>query len=133
MPNLQVIAIPCNQFGAQEPGTPEEIKAYVFGEVERGRGGALSGKLKGLPNFTLLEKSTINGNGMHPIFKLAKQKFPGETNCEPEYHADVLIMRLKVARVLHRELQRHANLRRKRCAAGATRRRHTRAIGRAHA
>ena len=82
MPNLQVIAIPCNQFGAQEPGTPEEIKAYVFGEVERGRGGKLSGKLKGLPNFTLLEKSTINGNGMHPIFKLAKDKFPGETNCE---------------------------------------------------
>lgn len=82
MPNLQVIAIPCNQFGAQEPGTPEEIKAYVYGEVERGRGGTLSGKLKGLPNFTLLAKSTINGNGMHPIFKLAKAKFPGETNCE---------------------------------------------------
>lgn len=106
MPNLQVIAIPCNQFGAQEPGTPEEIKAYVFGEVERGRGGALSGKLKGLPNFTLLEKSTINGNGMHPIFKLAKEKFPGETNCEQECDgADILPRSLSQCPRVRRELQ----------------------------
>lgn len=95
MPNLQVIAIPCNQFGAQEPGTPEEIKAYVFGEVERGRGGKLSGGLKGRKNFTLLAKSTINGNGTHPIFALAKAKFPGETNCErmfPRHHLPAAVM-----------------------------------------
>jgi glutathione peroxidase-family protein len=92
MPALQVIAIPSNQFGAQEPGTPEEIKAYVYGEVERGRGGKLDGSLKSLPNFTLLAKSTINGNGTHPIFKLAKDKVPGETNCEcaqPPYPASI--------------------------------------------
>ena len=23
---------PCNQFGAQEPGEPEDIKAFVYGE-----------------------------------------------------------------------------------------------------
>ena len=81
MPKLQILGIPCNQFGAQEPGDEEEIKAFVAGETANSRGLQLSGGLKGASNFTLLAKSAINGNGTHPIFKLAKDKFPGETNC----------------------------------------------------
>ena len=83
MPKLQILGIPCNQFGAQEPGDEEEIKAFVAGETANSRGLQLSGGLKGASNFTLLAKSAINGNGTHPIFKLAKDKFPGETNCSP--------------------------------------------------
>ena len=88
MPKLQILGIPCNQFGAQEPGDEEEIKAFVAGETANSRGLQLSGGLKGASNFTLLAKSAINGNGTHPIFKLAKDKFPGETNWN---FADMLI------------------------------------------
>ena len=51
------------------------------GEAQRGKDDLqLAGGLKSATNFTLLAKSAINGNGTHPIFKLAKDKFPGETN-----------------------------------------------------
>eukprot|EP01051_Picozoa_sp_SAG22_P007186 SAG22_NODE_496_length_9797_cov_4.177241_5_plen_122_part_00 len=78
MPDLQVIAVPCNQFGAQEPGSPEEIKSFVYGATANPRGLQISGGLKNMENFTLLEKSSIVGNQTHPIFKLVKDKFSGE-------------------------------------------------------
>jgi glutathione peroxidase-family protein len=28
-PDLSILAFPCNQFGNQEPGTPQEIKEFV--------------------------------------------------------------------------------------------------------
>jgi len=31
---LSVVAFPCNQFGGQEPGSPEEIKAFALGQVQ---------------------------------------------------------------------------------------------------
>ena len=74
---LQIIAIPCNQFGKQEPGTAAEIKAFVFGQVANPRDLKLTRDLQGKTNFTLLEKSDVNGPNTHPIFKLAKDKFAG--------------------------------------------------------
>ena len=54
---------PCNQFGAQEPGEPEDIKAFVYGEAQRNKDDLqLAGGLKAATNFTLLAKSAINGN-----------------------------------------------------------------------
>lgn len=76
---LQIIAIPCNQFGKQEPGTAAEIKAFVFGQVANPRDLKLTRDLQGKTNFTLLEKSDVNGPNTHPIFKLAKDKFAGDT------------------------------------------------------
>jgi hypothetical protein len=81
---LQVIAIPCNQFGAQEPGSADEIKAFVYGETENARGLQLGRGLKGKDNFLLLEKSNVNGDDSHPIFALAKDKFPGGTTSKRE-------------------------------------------------
>ena len=69
---LQIIAIPCNQFGKQEPGTAAEIKAFVYGETKNPRDLQLSTGLQGKSNFTLLEKSDVNGQDAHPIFALAK-------------------------------------------------------------
>ena len=85
---LHILAIPCNQFGAQEPGSAEEIKSFVFGEATNPRGLKLDGALKGKANFTLLQKSDVNGPQTHPIFALAKEKFAGDTTWN---FADMLI------------------------------------------
>lgn len=44
---FEVLAFPCNQFGKQEPGTAEEIKAFA--------------KSKGA-NFPLFAKINVNGS-----------------------------------------------------------------------
>jgi glutathione peroxidase len=49
-----VIGLPCNQFGAQEPGTPEQIQTFcstTYGVT-----------------FPLTEKIDVNGAGRHPIY-----------------------------------------------------------------
>jgi glutathione peroxidase len=51
---LVVLGVPCNQFGAQEPGTPLEIRDFCnlnFGIT-----------------FPLTEKVEVNGAGQHPLF-----------------------------------------------------------------
>jgi glutathione peroxidase len=51
---LEVLAFPCNQFGSQEPGTADEIKAFCessFGVT-----------------FPLFEKIDVNGPGRHPLY-----------------------------------------------------------------
>ena len=51
---IRIFAFPCNhQFGKQEPGTPEEIQAFVD---ERG------------VKFPLFEKVAVKGDDMHPIY-----------------------------------------------------------------
>lgn len=50
-----VIGFPCNQFGAQEPGTAEQIQTFcstTYGVT-----------------FPLTEKIDVNGPGAHPIYK----------------------------------------------------------------
>ncbi|MEM9450451.1 MAG: glutathione peroxidase [Cyanobacteria bacterium P01_E01_bin.6] len=44
---LVIIGVPCNQFGAQEPGTPDEIKSFAKTNYD--------------VDFTLLEKQDVNG------------------------------------------------------------------------
>jgi len=62
-----MLGIPSDEFGGQEHATAEKIKAFV-------------GKY-GLPcsNFTLLEKSCMNGPNMHPLVAIGKKNFPGDT------------------------------------------------------
>jgi glutathione peroxidase len=49
-----VVGFPCNQFGGQEPGTPEEI-------------GEFCGTNYGV-SFPIFEKIEVNGPGRHPIY-----------------------------------------------------------------
>lgn len=52
---LQVLGFPCNQFGSQEPGTPEEIVQFCqmnFGVT-----------------FALFEKVDVNGPAAHPLYQ----------------------------------------------------------------
>jgi glutathione peroxidase len=51
---LTVIGVPCNQFGAQEPGTAEQIAEFC--DVNFG------------VTFPLLAKTDVNGPHRHPLF-----------------------------------------------------------------
>jgi glutathione peroxidase len=52
---FSVIGIPCNQFGEQEPGTPDEIRTFC-------------GSIYGV-KFPLTEKIEVNGEGRHPLYR----------------------------------------------------------------
>ncbi|GIW97703.1 MAG: glutathione peroxidase [Pirellulaceae bacterium] len=52
---LVVIGVPCNQFGKQEPGTPEEIAAFCQREYD--------------VTFPLLAKSDVNGAEASPLYR----------------------------------------------------------------
>lgn len=59
---LRILAFPCNQFGKQEPGTEEEIKAYAAGYgVE----------------FDMFSKIEVNGSGALPLYKFLKSRIRG--------------------------------------------------------
>ncbi|HYD96404.1 MAG TPA: glutathione peroxidase [Noviherbaspirillum sp.] len=60
---VEVLGFPCNQFGAQEPGTADEIGAFC----ERNYG----------VSFPLFDKIDVNGDGAHPLFKHLKSEAPG--------------------------------------------------------
>jgi glutathione peroxidase len=60
---VEVLGFPCNQFGAQEPGTADEISAFC----ERNYG----------VTFPLFEKVDVNGDDAHPLFKHLKSEAPG--------------------------------------------------------
>ena len=64
---LVVVGLPCNQFGAQEPGTPEQIKEFC----------SLSYDV----SFPSTEKIEVNGARRHPLYQWlagASSKFPGD-------------------------------------------------------
>jgi len=52
---LVIVGVPCNQFGNQEPGSPDEIKAFT--------------KTKYDVDFTLLEKQDVNGPSRSPLYQ----------------------------------------------------------------
>ena len=62
-PDLEILAFPCNQFGGQEPGTDEEIKAFALNKY-----GAA---------FPLFSKIDVNGDGTHPLFGWLKESLGG--------------------------------------------------------
>lgn len=52
---LEVLAFPANEFGAQEPGSNEEIKKFC--------------ELKYKTTFPLFAKIVVKGEGQHPLYK----------------------------------------------------------------
>ena len=61
---LVVLGAPCNQFGAQEPGTNEEIAQFcstTYGVT-----------------FPLTDKLEVNGDGRHPLFVLLTETTDAE-------------------------------------------------------
>jgi glutathione peroxidase len=65
---VEVLAFPCNQFGAQEPGTETEIGAFC----EKNFG----------VSFPLFAKVDVNGDNAHPLFKDLKKDAPGVLGTE---------------------------------------------------
>lgn len=57
---LQIIGVPCNQFGRQEPGNSEEIQEFC--EVNYG------------VSFLITEKVDVKGPNEHPLYKWLTQK-----------------------------------------------------------
>lgn len=60
---FQILAFPCNQFGAQEPGTSTEIGSFCqknFGVT-----------------FPIFAKIEVNGPRTHPIYRFLKRQKPG--------------------------------------------------------
>jgi glutathione peroxidase len=60
---LEVLGFPCNQFGAQEPGSEEEIETFC--EVNYG------------VTFPLFAKIDVNGDGVSPLYRYLKKEKPG--------------------------------------------------------
>ncbi|MGA2675070.1 MAG: glutathione peroxidase [Terracidiphilus sp.] len=58
-----VLAFPCNQFGAQEPGSAEKIGAFC----ERNFG----------VSFPVFGKIDVNGPEAHPLYRFLKRQKPG--------------------------------------------------------
>ena len=49
-----VVGVPCNQFGGQEPGSPEEIAEFCSATYG--------------VSFPMTEKVDVNGPGRHPVY-----------------------------------------------------------------
>ena len=60
---FSVLAFPCNQFGAQEPGSTEEIVEFCETRFKT--------------SFPLFEKIEVNGDGTHPLYKHLKSSIKG--------------------------------------------------------
>lgn len=60
---VEVLGFPCNQFGAQEPGTADEIGAFC----EKNYG----------VSFPLFGKIDVNGASAHPLYQFLKHEAPG--------------------------------------------------------
>ena len=60
---MEVLGFPCNQFGAQEPGTNEEVKSFC--------------DLNYNVSFNMFDKIDVNGSDASPLFKFLKHESPG--------------------------------------------------------
>lgn len=58
-----VLGFPCNQFGAQEPGSAAEIASFCRTEYD--------------VSFPLFAKIEVNGEGAHPLYRFLKHARPG--------------------------------------------------------
>lgn len=64
---LVIIGVPCNQFGSQEPGNPNEIKEFC--EINYG------------VSFPITEKIEVKGSNQHPLYQwLTKKQLNGNQN-----------------------------------------------------
>lgn len=60
---FEVLAFPCNQFGAQEPGSADEIESFC--KVNFGL------------SFPLMAKIEVNGDSADPLYDWLKKEAPG--------------------------------------------------------
>jgi glutathione peroxidase len=60
---LVVVGFPCNQFGAQEPGTDSEIQSFC--------------KMNYGVTFPVFGKVDVNGDKAHPLYQHLKKEEPG--------------------------------------------------------
>jgi glutathione peroxidase len=60
---FEVLGFPCNQFGAQEPGTEAEIGAFCQTNYR--------------VSFPLFAKIDVNGPDAHPLYRFLKKEKPG--------------------------------------------------------
>jgi glutathione peroxidase len=65
---LTVLGFPCNQFGAQEPGSASEIGQFCM-------------KNYGV-SFPMFEKIEVNGDSAHPLYQFLKHEKPGVLGTE---------------------------------------------------
>ena len=63
-----MLAFPCNQFGAQEPGTDEEIFAFARSNYDA--------------NFPMFSKIEVNGDGACELYQHLKDGHPDEDGNE---------------------------------------------------
>ncbi len=61
--DLEVIAFPCNQFGAQEPGANDEIQSFCDVNYS--------------VKFPVMSKIDVNGDKAHPLYEFLKKNVPG--------------------------------------------------------
>jgi len=64
---LKILAFPCNQFGAQEPGSAQEIKDFV-----KKFDANMEDKL------TFFEKGDVNGDTARDVYKYLTTTLPNE-------------------------------------------------------
>ncbi len=62
---LEILGFPCNQFGAQEPGTESEIQSFC--------------SMRYGVTFPLFSKIEVNGDGRHPLYKTLFAAVPERT------------------------------------------------------
>eukprot|EP00190_Bangiopsis_sp_CCMP1999_P004978 CAMPEP_0198737782 /NCGR_PEP_ID=MMETSP1475-20131203/68040_1 /TAXON_ID= ORGANISM="Unidentified sp., Strain CCMP1999" /NCGR_SAMPLE_ID=MMETSP1475 /ASSEMBLY_ACC=CAM_ASM_001111 /LENGTH=158 /DNA_ID=CAMNT_0044501649 /DNA_START=813 /DNA_END=1289 /DNA_ORIENTATION=- len=62
---VRVVAFPSNEFGMQEPGSPDEIKSFVNSKF-------------GNPDILIMEKSSVKGSSANDVFKFAKDSGAAE-------------------------------------------------------
>ena len=60
---LEILGFPCNQFGAQEPGSAEQIQSFCSTNYG--------------VTFPMFEKIEVNGDGTHPLYLYLKEQAPG--------------------------------------------------------
>jgi len=59
-----VLGFPCNQFGAQEPGSDAEILEFATSKYD--------------VTFPMFSKLEVNGDGASPLYKWLKSEQPGD-------------------------------------------------------
>lgn len=60
---LEILGFPCNQFGAQEPGSSEEAESFC--------------KVNFGVTFPVFSKVEVNGEGADPLFEYLREQQPG--------------------------------------------------------
>ena len=66
--DFEILAFPCNQFGAQEPGSNEEIKEFCDNNFD--------------VSFKIFDKINVNGSSASPLFKHLKNEAKGVMGSE---------------------------------------------------